>query len=84
MRHRRRSVSYAGEPFCFEQVKGWEGGGRRVVWSVTRRGEFIGTMTTPQEITTNEFDVSSAQWLADLLGHSHPGRQASREFRPRR
>ena len=84
MRHRRRSVSYAGEPFCFELVKGWEGGSRRVVWSVTRRGEFIGTMTTPQEITTNEFDVTSTHWLADLLGDSSRGGRSRLEIRPRR
>jgi len=73
MRHRRRSVSYAGEPFCFERVRGWEAGNARIVWSVSRRGEFIGTMTTPQEISTREFDVSSEQWLADLLGPTLPG-----------
>ena len=84
MRHRRRSVSYAGEPFCFEQVKGWDSETQRIVWSVTRRGEFIGTMTTPQEITTNEFDMSSAQWLADLLGGSLPGGKSHGQVRPRR
>jgi hypothetical protein len=83
MRHRRRSVSYAGEPFCFEQVKDWEGGGRKVVWSVTRRGEFIGTMTTPQEITTNEFDVTSTGWLTELLGRSPPDHPSHGKIAPR-
>ena len=83
MRHRRRSVSYAGEPFCFEQVKDWEGQGRKVVWSVTRRGEFIGTMTTPQEITTSEFDVTSTRWLSELLGQSLSDHQSHRRIAPR-
>ena len=67
MRHRRRSVSYAGEPFSFEQVKGWESRESKVVWAVSRRGEFIGTMSTPKEITTRDFDMRSSEWLAQLL-----------------
>jgi hypothetical protein len=61
-------VSYAGEPFSFEQVKAADAGHDRLVWAVSRRGEFIGTMSTPQEITTKDFDVRSTDWLADLLG----------------
>lgn len=76
MRHRRRSVSYAGEPFRFEQVKGWESEEPRVLWAVSRRGEFIGTMSTPREITTRDFDLRSCEWLAQLLEErrtSRPG-----------
>ena len=67
MRHARRSVSYAGEPFRFER-QNWESGSQQVVWAVSHRGEFIGTMSTPTEITTRDFDVRSIQWLAELLG----------------
>jgi hypothetical protein len=67
MRHRRRSVSYAGEPFSFELVRGWESEEAKVVWAVSHRGEFIGTMSTPPEITTRDFDMRSAEWLAQLL-----------------
>jgi hypothetical protein len=68
MRHRRRSVSYAGEPFSFEQVKEWEPDGAWVTWAVSRRGEFVGTMNTPTEITTRDFDLRSVEWLTQLFG----------------
>ena len=68
MRHRRRSVSYAGEPFSFEQVKEWEAEGPWVTWAVSRRGEFVGTMSTPTEITTRDFDLRSVEWLSQLFG----------------
>jgi hypothetical protein len=72
MRHRRRSVSYAGQPYSFERVESWESGERRVVWAVSHRGEFIGTMNSSEEITTRDFDVRCVQWLADLLGPTRP------------
>jgi hypothetical protein len=74
MRYRRRSVSYAGQPFSFERIERWEAGGKRVVWAVSRSGEFIGTMTSAEEITTRDFDVRCTRWLAELLGESHPAR----------
>ena len=42
MQYRRRTVSYAGHPFSFERIERWEAGGTRVVWAVSRSGEFIG------------------------------------------
>jgi len=71
MRYRRRSVSYAGQPFSFERVETWESGNNRLIWAVSRRGEFIGTLTSPQEITTRDFDLRCTQWLEELLGGSH-------------
>jgi hypothetical protein len=72
MRFRWRSVSYAGQPFSFERVERWESGGKRFTWAVSHRGEFIGTMTSAEEITTRDFDVRCTQWLAELLGGSLP------------
>lgn len=70
MRYRRRSVSYAGQPYSFERIERWESGTKRIIWAVSRRGEFIGTMNSTEEITTKEFDVRCTQWLAELLGRS--------------
>ena len=71
MRYRRRSVSYAGQPFSFELIERTSGK-TGFVWAVSRRGEFIGTLTSPEEITTREFDVRCTRWLADLLGGRQP------------
>lgn len=68
MRYHRRSVSYAGQPFSFERIERWESGESRAIWAVSHRGEFIGTMTSAEEITTRDFDVRGTRWLADLLG----------------
>jgi hypothetical protein len=72
MRYRRWSVSYAGQPYSFERVERWASGERRVIWAVSHRGEFIGTMNSSEEITTKDFDLRCAQWLADLLGSARP------------
>lgn len=72
MRYRRRSVSYAGQPFNFERIETGESGKNRLIWAVSRRGEFIGTLTSPQEITTKDFDLRCIRWLAELLGSPHP------------
>lgn len=68
MRHRQHSVSYAGEPFSFERIERLESASKRAVWAVSHRGEFIGTMTSTDEITTRDFDVRCARWLEELLG----------------
>lgn len=72
MRYRRRSLSFAGQPFSFERIESWEAGGKRVTWAVSHRGEFIGTMTSAEEITTKDFDMRCTRWLAELLGGSLP------------
>ena len=74
MRYRWRSLRYGGEPFSFERVDGWEASGKRVVWAVSRGGEFIGTVTIAEEITTKDFDVRCTRWLADVLGGNVPAR----------
>jgi len=70
MRHRRRSVNFAGQPFSFDRIQARESERTRVTWAVSRRGEFIGTMTTPSEVTTKDFDVRGMQWLTELLSRS--------------
>ena len=72
MRSRRRSVKYAGQPFSFERVEEWGSSEDRVTWAVSRRGEFIGTLTSPNEISTRDFDMRCMQWLAELLGSAPP------------
>jgi hypothetical protein len=65
-------VKYAGQPFSFERVEKWGPSENPVTWAVSRRGEFIGTLTSPQEISTREFDLRCMQWLAELLGSRPP------------
>jgi hypothetical protein len=72
MRSRRRSVKYAGQPFSFERVEEWGSSEDRVTWAASRRGEFIGTLTSPNEISTKDFDLRCMQWLAELLGSAPP------------
>jgi hypothetical protein len=74
MRSRRRAVRYAGQPYNFERVERWEPGEDGMLWAVSRRGEFIGTLTSPKEISTKEFDLRCTQWLTELLGGSGPRR----------
>ena len=75
MRSRRRSVKFAGQPFSFERVEKWGPSVSGVVWAVSRGGEFIGTLTSPKEISTKEFDLRCTQWLAELLGGYRSGKE---------
>ena len=74
MRSRRRSVKFAGQPFSFERVEKWGSSENRVTWAVSRRGEFIGTLTSPNEISTRDFDLRCMEWLSELLGSAPPTR----------
>ena len=64
-----RVVTWHGEQFRFERLAD-----RRdlaylsPVWAVSRRREFIGTMSRAEGETTKEFEVRSVRWLAALLG----------------
>jgi hypothetical protein len=61
-------VVWRGGQFRFERLKnGQDSAARSPLWAVSRHGEFIRTMPYAEE-TTNEFDVRSIRWLADLLG----------------
>lgn len=73
MRYRARSIQWAGHSFRFERLDHPEQG-VELTWAVSRRGEFIGTLRCPGEITTNEFDVRCQHWLTQLLTpQSRPG-----------
>jgi hypothetical protein len=74
MRYRRRSLIYAGQPFTFDRIETRDSGKDRFLWAVSRQGEFIGTLTSPEEITTKEFDLRCARWLKELFGDSHAAR----------
>ncbi len=70
MQYHRRSVSYAGQPYRFEKIGALDQDRAQVTWAVSRQGEFIGTMSCAEEITTRDFDLRCAGWLQDLLGHA--------------
>jgi len=67
MREGPRTVRWRNHEFWFESFKGRDAANdQRPVWAVWWHGEFIGTMPTREE-TTNEFELRSISWLADLL-----------------
>ena len=68
MRYRTRSILWHGETFRFQYLKPGEAKSDEPLWAVSRRGEFIGMMTCPPEVTTRDFDLRSVRWLWDLLG----------------
>ena len=61
------AVTWGGEQFRFERLKTGVAA-RSPAWAVSRRGEFIGTMSVAEGETTEEFDVRCVRWLAGLLG----------------
>lgn len=69
MHERPHVVTWRGEPFRFErfEVKD-ELAHPSPVWAVSRRREFIGTMSCAEGETTKEFEARSVRWLAELLG----------------
>jgi hypothetical protein len=68
MRYHSRSLRWQGQAFRFERI---DRVSRRsppdCTWAVSRRGEFIGTMHCPQEVSTKEFDLRCGEWLEDLF-----------------
>jgi hypothetical protein len=67
MRHQARSLTWQGQAFRFERTKLNDQRRLDCAWAVSRRGEFIATMSCSAEITTREFDLRCHQWLADLF-----------------
>ena len=58
MKPRRRWVSSCGQPLRFERIGTVAENDRtEVTWAASRRGEFIGTLSCPEHITTGESDV---------------------------
>jgi hypothetical protein len=68
MRHDTRSITWQGQSFRFQSLKLAPSKSSPSLWAVFRRGEFIGTMPSPAEVTTEDFDVRSVRWLGELLG----------------
>jgi hypothetical protein len=65
----RRSVEWQGERFNAQPLNSLS----RVtslppLWAVSRRGEFIGTLPSRSEETTEEFEIRCLAWLRDLYG----------------
>jgi hypothetical protein len=68
MRFDRHVVECRGERYTIEPLESRS----RVtslppIWAVSRRGEFIGTLSYRQDETTKEFEVRCLSWLRDLL-----------------
>jgi hypothetical protein len=72
MRYRTRSLAWRGQAFSFERIKPLSQRFQDCTWAVSRQGEFIGTMTCAEEITTREFDHRCNQWLAELFSEVRP------------
>jgi len=69
MREGPRFVNWRGEEFHFERLEDRRDlAHHNPVWAVSRRREFIGTMSCAESETAKEFDVRSVRWLAALLG----------------
>ena len=69
MRFDRHVVEWHGEYYTIEPLKTLP----RVtslspIWTVSRRGEFIGTLPYHQDETTKEFEVRCLSWVRDPLG----------------
>jgi hypothetical protein len=63
-----RFVTWRGEQFRFERLENQRGlAYLSPIWAVSRRREFIGTMSGVESGTTKEFEVRCVSWLAALL-----------------
>ena len=68
MRYRTRSIAWEGQHFQFQRLRPKDSLVEQAAqWAVSRRGEFIGTMPCPEQVTTSEFELRCFRWLADLL-----------------
>ncbi len=70
MRYRTRSVSWHGQTFRFQCLRPKDNANDPPDWAVSHGQEFIGMMPCTLEVTTKEFDMRCAQWLAELLGEA--------------
>ena len=69
MRSTRHIVVWHGERYTVEPLPGHSPvTPDQHIWSVTRRGEFIGTIPGGPQETEEEFENRCAQWVADLIG----------------
>lgn len=70
MRDRARSLTWRGQAFRFQCLPTPDRDSDAPLWAVSRRGEFIGMMVCPTEVTTKDFDLRGLRWLGELLGAS--------------
>jgi hypothetical protein len=70
MRSTRHFVEWHGERYTVEPLTS-----RSTVtpacadtWAVSRRGEFIGTISSDPQESEDEFKTRCARWMADLVG----------------
>jgi hypothetical protein len=75
MRQQTKSITWDGESFSFQRLTLSQPGCDPSLWAVFRHGEFIGTMLSPPDITTSEFEVRAIHWTQELLGESSPSPQ---------
>jgi hypothetical protein len=75
MHHHTRSLTWRGESFRFEHLQSRGISSDPPQWAVSRRGEFIGTMSCGGDLTMEEFDRRCVGWLRELLG---PARRSTR------
>jgi hypothetical protein len=63
----RRSVEWQGERYNAQPLKSLSRGtSLPPLWALSRGGEFIGTMPSRSDETTEEFEIRCLAWLRDL------------------
>jgi hypothetical protein len=70
MRFTRHFVEWHGERYTVEPLPSLSTvtPAYADVWAVSRRGEFIGTISSDLQETEEEFKHRCARWMADLVG----------------
>ena len=64
---RSLSVTWQGQAFRFDLLQPMPSSSKVSLWAVTREREFIGTMECNSDVTTEDFEALSLQWLRELL-----------------
>jgi hypothetical protein len=65
-RYSSRSITWHDQTFHFQRLDASSSDTQ--LWAVSRRGEFIGTMPCPPEVSTKDFDLRGLRWVGDLMG----------------
>ena len=73
MRFARHFVEWSGERYTVELLRSFSPITMlSPVWAVSRRGEFIGTLSYKSDETTEALEARCLSWLQDLLGTPTP------------
>jgi hypothetical protein len=69
-----RTITWNGRAYRFEPMPAEQvldntqpDTGKTREWAVSLQREFIGAMTCPADVTTEEFEVRCERWLEELL-----------------